>query len=157
MKINQSQKVRDCKIGKNTKICEFVNLYECEIGENCMIGTFAEVQKDVRIGNNVRVQSHSFICSGVTLEDYVFIGHGVMFTNDRYPRLSESEWKLERTLVKNYATIGSNATILPGITIGAHAMIGAGSVVSKDVPDYAVVAGNPAKIIRKLNPKPQNN
>lgn len=154
MKFTQSQKIRDCKIGSNTKICEFVNLYECTVGENCLIGTFTEVQKDVIIGNNVRIQSHTFICSGVTVEDHVFIGHGVMFTNDRYPDLTKSDWKMEKTFVKKNASIGSNSTILPGITIGTSSIIGAGSVVTKDVPDFAVVAGNPARIIRKLDSKP---
>lgn len=143
--------IKDCKIGKGTKIYGFTNLYGCEIGDNCMIGPFVEIQKEVKIGNNVRVQSHSFICTGVIIEDDVFIGHGVMFINDRSPSVKtarEGTWKLERTLVKRGASIGNNATILP-VTIGENALIGAGSVVTKDVPPNTIVVGNPAKILRK--------
>ena len=151
---NQGMKIiRDCKIGKGTKIYDFTNLYECEIGENCMIGPFVEVQQGAKIGNNVRVESHSFICSGVTLQDDVFIGHGVVFTNDKRPTVKaaiEKTWKMEPTLVKKGASIGSNATILP-VTIGENAFVGAGSVVTKDVPANAVVAGNPAGLCHKDN------
>jgi len=141
--------IRDCKIGKNTKIWDFVNLYECEIGDNCMIGPFVEIQKNVKIGNNCRIQSHSFICSLVTIEDNVFIGHGVVFINDLYPPVrDESKWK--KTLVKKGASIGSNATILP-VTIGENSIVGAGSVVTRDVPPNVIVAGNPARILRRIN------
>lgn len=143
--------IRDCRIGAGTKIYGFTNLYECEIGKNCMIGPFVEIQKGAKIGDNVRVSSHSFICSCVTIEDDVFIGHGVTFTNDKNPTVKaaiEKTQKMEPTLVKRGASIGSNATILP-VTIGENALIGAGSVVAKDVPDNTIVAGNPARILRK--------
>ncbi len=135
---------KNCKIGKGTIIRPFVNLYGCTIGRNCMIGTFVEIQKGAIIGNRVRVQSHSFICEGVTIEDDVFIGHGVMFINDKYPKVA-SDWKLLPVRVKKGASIGSNATILGGVTIGEKAMIGAGSVVTRDVPAGTTVAGNPAR------------
>jgi len=152
---NVRQVIVDCIIGKNTKIWNFVNLYECTIGDNCMIGTFVEITSNVVIGNSVKIQSHSFICEGVTIEDGAFVGHHVVFVNDKYPKavkenmepMTKSDWTLQKTLVQKYASIGSNATILGGITIGTHALIGAGSVVTKDVPDYAIVVGNPAKII----------
>lgn len=137
--------IRDCKIGKNTKIWNFVNLYECEIGENCMIGSFVEIQKDVKIGNNCRIQSHTFICSLVTIEDNVFIAHGVMFINDLYPPSGDSS-KWGKTLIKKGAAIGSNATILP-VTIGKSAIVGAGAVVTEDIPANKIVVGNPARII----------
>ena len=143
--------IRDCKIGIGTQIWGFTNLYGCEIGKNCMIGPFVEIQQGAKIGNNVRVQGHSFICCGVTVEDDVFIGHGVIFINDRNPTVKaaiEKTKKLEQTLVKRGASIGSNATILP-VTIGEYALIGAGSVVTKDVPDNTVVAGNPARILKR--------
>lgn len=148
----------DVRLGREVKIYAFVNLYGCEIGDESKIGTFVEIQKGAKIGKRVKVSSHSFICEGVTIEDEVFIGHGVMFINDRYPRAttedgatqSESDWKLEQTLVKRRASIGSNATILCGVTIGENAVVGAGSVVTKDVPDRTVVAGNPARVLRRL-------
>jgi acetyltransferase-like isoleucine patch superfamily enzyme len=148
----------DVKLGKDVKIYAFVNLYGCEIGDESKIGTFVEIQKGARIGRRVKVSSHSFICEGVTIEDEVFIGHGVMFINDKYPRATtptgemqgEGDWRLEPTLVKRGASIGSNATVLCGVTIGEEAIVGAGSVVTKDVPDGAVVVGNPARIIRIL-------
>src|SRR6266480_2629231 len=138
MRSSKLQNINRCKIGKRTKIYDFVNLYDCTIGEACIIGTFVEIQKDVIIGDKVKIESHSFICSGVTIEDAVFIGHHVVFTNDKYPRATSDEgnlkkandWKLEKTIVKNNASIGSNATILPGVTIGENALIGAGSVVT---------------------------
>lgn len=142
------QNIRDCKIGKFTKIWDFVNLYECEIGDNCMIGNFVEIQKGAKIGNDCRIQSHSFICDLVTIEDNVFIGHGVMFINDKYPPSGDSE-KWESTLIKKNVSIGSNATILP-VTIGENSVIGAGAVVTRDVPSNVVVAGNPARIIKTL-------
>jgi len=134
---------------------DMVNIYGCELGENTQIGPFVEIQSDVQIGACCKIQSHSFICSGVSIEDEVFIGHGVMFVNDLYPRSTTSEgqlqreadWKLVRTHIKRAASIGSNATILGGICIGEHALVGAGAVVSHDVPDYAIVAGVPAKVI----------
>ncbi len=148
----------DVRLGRDVKIYAFVNLYGCEIGDESKIGTFVEIQKGAKIGKRVKVSSHSFICEGVTIEDEVFIGHGVMFINDRYPRAtteggaiqSEADWKLEQTLVKRRASIGSNATILCGVTIGENAVVGAGSVVTRDVPDRAVVAGNPARVLRRL-------
>jgi acetyltransferase-like isoleucine patch superfamily enzyme len=145
----------DVKLGKNVRLFGFVNLYGCEIGDDVKIGTFVEIQKGVKIGNRCKVSSHTFICEGVTLEDEVFVGHNVTFTNDRFPRSTtgdgqlqtEADWKCIPTLVKRGASIGSSATLLCGITIGENAMIGAGSVVTKDVPPGAVVAGNPARII----------
>ena len=149
----------DVKIGKGTKVFhpETVNLYGCEIGENCKIGTFVEIRKEVRIGNNVKIQAFAFIPEGITIEDGVFIGPHVCFTNDKYPRAVnpdgslkiDQDWERAQTLVKKGAGIGANATILCGITIGENAMIGAGSVVTKDVPANALVAGNPAKILKE--------
>jgi len=148
----------DVHLGSNVRIYAFVNLYGCDIGDESRIGTFVEIQKGARIGRRVKVSSHSFICEGVTIEDEVFIGHGVMFINDKYPRATNSsgslqtdaDWKCIATLVKRGASIGSNATILCGITIGEGAIVGAGSVVTHDVPDWTVVAGDPARIIRKI-------
>ena len=142
----------DVKLGRDVRIYAFVNLYGCEIDDESKIGTFVEIQKGVRIGKRVKVSSHSFICEGVTVEDEVFIGHGVMFINDKYPRSTtetgslqtEADWSCTPTLIKKRASIGSNATILCGVTVGENAMIGAGSVVTHDVPPGAVVAGNPA-------------
>lgn len=153
----------DVKLGQNVKIYAFVNLYGCEIGDESKIGTFVEIQKGVRIGKRVKISSHSFLCEGVTIEDEVFVGHGVMFTNDKYPRSttatgalqSEADWVCIPTLVKKGASIGSNATILCGITVGEHAMVGAGSVVVRDVPAHAVVVGNPARVIRYLDQSKQ--
>jgi len=150
----------DVKLGRNTRLYAFVNLYGCEIGDECRIGTFVEIQKGVRIGNRVKISSHSFICEGVVVEDEVFIGHGVMFTNDRYPRATtengvpqtEADWECIPTVVRRGASIGSNAAILCGVTIGEGAMVGAGSVVTRDVPPRAVVAGNPARILRYREP-----
>ncbi len=146
------------KIGERTRIFGFTNLYGCELGNDVKVGTFVEIQKGSRIGHRCKISSHSFICEGVTLEDEVFIGHGVMFTNDPYPRSTnatgalqtEADWACVPTVVKRGASIGSNATLLCGITIGEGAIVGAGSVVTKDVPAYAVVAGNPARVLRLL-------
>ena len=143
------------RLGKDVKIYAFVNLYGCEIDEGSRIGTFVEIQKGAKIGKNVKISSHSFICEGVTIEDEVFIGHGVMFINDKYPRAttdggdlqSEADWVCVPTLIKKRASIGSNATILCGVTVGEGALVGAGSVVTHDVPPGAVVAGNPAHVI----------
>ena len=148
----------DVKLGQNVKIYAFVNLYGCEIDDESKIGTFVEIQKGACIGKRVKISSHSFICEGVTIEDEVFIGHGVMFINDRYPKAttasgslqSEEDWACIPTRIKKRASIGSNATILCGVTIGEDAMVGAGSVVTHDVPSGAVVVGNPARIIRNI-------
>ena len=145
--------LRDVRVGENVRIFDFVNLYECVIGDNSLIATFVEIQKGVVIGKNCKISSHSFICEGVTIEDNVFIGHGVMFTNDKRPRAvnpdgtmrGSEDWTLIRTVVKSGASIGSNATILPGITIGEYALVGAGAVVTKDVPAHSTVVGNPAR------------
>jgi len=147
----------DVKLGKNTKIFSFVNLYGCEIGDDTKIGTFVEIQKNAVIGRNCKISSHTFICEGVRIEDEVFIGHNVTFINDLYPRSTtaggkmqtEDDWKVIPTLVKKGASIGSSATILAGVTIGENAMVGAGAVVTKDVPSNVIVAGNPAKVLRK--------
>ena len=151
----------DVKLGKNVKIFSFVNLYGCEIGDNTKIGTFVEVQKKAFIGRNCKISSHTFICEGVRIEDNVFIGHNVTFINDLYPRAATSEgklqtdedWEVVPTFVKKGASIGSSATILAGVTIGEKAIVGAGAVVTKDVPPYSVVAGNPARILRKIDDK----
>ena len=153
----------DVKLGDNVKIFAYVNLYGCAIGDNTKIGTFVEIQKGATIGKNCKISSHTFICEGVTVEDGVFIGHGVTFINDLYPRATtpegslqtEQDWKVVPTLVKKGASIGSGATILAGVTIGEGAIVGAGSVVTKDVPARAVVAGNPARILRELDDKPK--
>lgn len=148
----------DVRLGKDVRLARFINLYGCEIGDETKIGTFVEIQKNATVGRRCKISSHTFICEGVTIEDGVFIGHGVMFINDPYPRATasdgelqtEADWKVERTLVKRGASIGSGATILANLTIGEHSLVGAGSVVTKDVPAHAVVAGNPAKILRYL-------
>lgn len=147
------------KLGENVKIYAFVNLYGCEIGDESKIGTFVEIQKGVFIGKHVKISSHSFVCEGVTIEDNVFIGHGVMFINDKYPRSTsptgalqtEDDWQVVPTVIKAGASIGSNATILCGITVGEQAIVGAGSVVTRDVPPFTVVAGNPARVLRKIS------
>lgn len=153
-----SRIAQDVKLGRDVKIYAYVNLYGCEIGDESKIGTFVEIQKGARIGSRVKISSHTFICEGVTIEDEVFIGHGVMFINDKYPRSTtglgtlqtEADWSCTPTLIKKGASIGSNATILCGVTIGEDALIGAGSVVTHDVPAGAVVAGNPARPIQIL-------
>jgi acetyltransferase-like isoleucine patch superfamily enzyme len=147
----------DVKIGQNVTFHAFVNLYGCSIGDNSRVGAFVEIQKNANIGRNVKVSSHTFICEGVTIEDDVFVGHNVSFINDKYPRATadnggpqtEADWSVIRTLVKRGASIGTSATILCGVTIGENAVIGAGSVVTHDVPDNAIVAGNPARMMRK--------
>ena len=145
--------IKDCNIHSSVKILypDLVNLYQCEVGENSQIGPFVEIQKDVKIGKNCKIQSHSFICSGVTIEDNVFIGHGVNFINDTWPR-SRSGWIMKYTTVKSGASIGTNATILP-IIIGRESMVGAGAVVTRDVRDYTLVLGNPARTVRWLGRK----
>jgi acetyltransferase-like isoleucine patch superfamily enzyme len=148
----------DVKIGKNVKIFAFVNLYGCEIQDNSKIGAFVEIQKNAKIGQNVKVSSHTFICEGVTIEDNVFVGHNVSFINDKYPLSitengglqTEADWKVVPTLVKKGASIGTSTTILCGITIGENAVVGAGSVVTKDIPPNVIAAGVPARILRKL-------
>ena len=152
----------DVKLGENVKIYSFVNLYGCELGDESRIGAFVEIQKGAHIGKQVKVSSHSFICEGVTVEDEVFIGHGVMFINDRYPRAAnldgssqtEADWAVIPTLIKRRASIGSNATILAGVTVGEGAIVGAGSVVTKDVPPHTIVAGNPARVLREIERNP---
>lgn len=149
----------DVKLGKGVRFHAFVNLYGCEIGDDTRVGCFVEIQKGVKIGPRCKISSHTFICEGVTVEEEVFIGHGVMFTNDRRPRAvnaagelqGDEDWQCERTLVRHGASIGSGATILCGVTIGANAMVGAGSVVTRDVPDHATAAGNPARIISRAS------
>jgi len=149
----------DVKLGKGVKVFAFTNLYGCEIGDETKIGTFVEVQKGSTIGQRCKISSHTFICSGVTIEDEVFIGHNVTFINDLYPRAtteggnlqSEADWDCRPTVIKKGASIGSSATLLCGVTVGEKAIIGAGSVVTKDVPAHAIVAGNPAKVLR-INP-----
>jgi acetyltransferase-like isoleucine patch superfamily enzyme len=146
----------DVKLGQNVKLSKFINLYGCEVGDETKIGAFVEIQKNARIGKRCKISSHTFICEGVTIEDNVFIGHGVTFINDSYPRATtaggnlqgEADWKVERTVVKNGASIGSGVTILSNTTIGENAMVGAGSVITKDVPANSIVAGNPAKLLR---------
>ena len=144
--VNERQIIRDCKIGEGTKVWNFVNMYECEVGRDSMIGTFVELQNGVKVGDRTRVQSHTFVCELVTIGNDVFVGHGVMFINDTMPPQPEKE-KWKSTTIEDRASIGSNATILP-VRIGKGAMIGAGAVVTKDVPAGAVVAGVPAKILR---------
>ena len=148
----------DVKLGREVKLSKFINLYGCEIGDETKVGAFVEVQKNAKIGQRCKISSHTFICEGVTIEDDVFIGHGVMFINDTYPRATtpggalqtEKDWKVEITLVKKGASIGSGSTILSKVTVGENAIVGAGSVVTRDVPANAIVAGNPARLLRKL-------
>ena len=148
----------DVKLGAGVTLSNFVNLYGCEVGDNSKIGAFVEIQKNAKIGKNCKISSHTFICEGVTIEDDVFVGHGVTFINDSYPRATtpngqlqtENDWHVEPTLVRKGASIGSGATILANITIGENALIGAGSVVTHDVPARAIVAGYPARLLRSL-------
>ena len=149
----------DVKLGQNVKFSRFINLYGCSIGDNTKLGAFVEVQKNAAIGKNCKISSHTFICEGVTIEDNVFIGHNVTFINDKYPRATnndgelqtEADWKVEPTLVKKGASIGSGVTILSNVTIGENAIVGAGSLVTKDVPAAAIVAGNPAKKLKTVS------
>jgi acetyltransferase-like isoleucine patch superfamily enzyme len=151
----------DVKLGIDVKLSAFINLYGCEIGNNTKIGAFVEIQKNARVGENCKISSHSFICEGVMIEDNVFIGHGVKFTNDTYPRATtqsgalqtEDDWKVETTVVRTGASIGSGATILSKVVIGERAIVGAGSVVTRDVPADCIVAGNPARTLRVLTPE----
>jgi len=148
----------DVTLGKDVRLADFINLYGCTIGDESRIGPFVEIQKNAVVGRRCKVQSHSFICEGVTLEDEVFVGHGVIFVNDRFPRATtetgapagDGDWKCETTLVKRRASIGSGATILCGVTIGEDAIVGAGAVVTRDVAARTVVAGNPARVLRTL-------
>ena len=148
----------DVKLGKDVKLAKFINLYGCEIGDETKIGTFVEVQKNARIGRRCKISSHSFICEGVTIEDEVFVGHGVTFINDSYPRATnpdgrlqtDADWKVETTIVKKGASIGSGSTILAKVVIGENAIVGAGSVVTKNVPPNTIVAGNPSRILRSI-------
>lgn len=149
----------DVKLGAGVKLSKFVNLYGCEIGDNAKIGAFVEIQKNAKIGRNCKISSHTFVCEGVTIEDEVFIGHSVTFTNDTYPRATnsdgmlqtEADWKVEPTLVCRGASIGSGATILPNVVVGENAIVGAGSVVTRDVPANGIVAGSPARLLRLLH------
>jgi acetyltransferase-like isoleucine patch superfamily enzyme len=147
----------DVRLGHNVKLAKFINLYGCSVGDNTKIGAFVEIQKNATVGNNCKISSHSFVCEGVTIEDDVFIGHGVMFINDSYPRATahgrlqtEADWRVEQTRVCKGASIGTGSTVLANITIGENAIIGAGSVVTKDVPANAIVAGNPARLFRYI-------
>ncbi|MGO9863420.1 MAG: acyltransferase [Terriglobales bacterium] len=146
------------KLGRDVKLSKFINLYGCEIGDETKIGAFVEIQKNASVGKHCKISSHTFICEGVTIEDNVFIGHGVMFINDSYPRATavggglqtEADWKVEKTIIKKGASIGSGATILANLCVGENAIVGAGAVVTKDVPPNTIVAGNPAKFFRQL-------
>ncbi len=149
----------DVKLGKDVKLSKFINLYGCEIGDETKIGAFVEIQKNAKVGKRCKISSHTFVCEGVTIEDNVFVGHGVTFVNDSYPRATtsdgglqtEKDWHVELTVVKKGASIGSGATILSKVTIGENAIVGAGSVVTKDVPPNKIVAGNPARQLRSIN------
>ena len=148
----------DVQLGSDVKIGEFVNLYGCAIGDNTKIGPFVEIQKNARVGRNCKIQSHTFICEGVTIEDDVFVGHNVTFINDRYPRAAtgegklqtEQDWECTPTLIKKGSSVGSSVTLLCGITVGENSIVGAGSVVTRDVPANVIIAGNPAKVIKTL-------
>ena len=151
----------DVKLGRDVKLSKFINLYGCEVGDETKIGAFVEIQKNASVGKRCKISSHTFICEGVHIEDNVFIGHGVTFINDTYPRATtgdgslqtEADWKVEQTVIKKGASIGSGATILSKVTVGENAIVGAGSVVTKDVPPNSIVAGNPAKFLRPIEKK----
>lgn len=155
----------DVKFGQNVRLARFINLYGCEIGDDTKIGTFVEIQKNAVVGKQCKISSHTFICEGVVIEDGVFIGHGVMFINDSYPRATtgdgklqtEADWKVEKTVIKKGASIGSGATILANVTVGENAIVGAGSVVTRDVPPNSIVAGNPARLLRYIEPGKEAN
>ena len=163
--MNQVLSIKDdVKLGKDVKLSTFINLYGCEIGDETKIGAFVEIQKNASVGRRCKISSHTFICEGVTIEDNVFIGHGVMFVNDMYPRATagdalqtEQDWKVEKTLVKKGATIGTGVTVLANVTIGEDAIVGAGAVVTRDVPPRTIVAGNPARVLRSVSPNPRSS
>ena len=154
----EKKNINNVKLGKDVKIFDFVNLYGCSIGDNSKVGTFVEIQKNASVGKNTKISSHTFICEGVHIGDNVFIGHNVTFINDKYPRSAnpngsmqtEADWKVVETFIKNGASVGSSSTILCGVTIGENAIVGAGAVVTKDVPASTIVAGVPAKVIKKI-------
>jgi acetyltransferase-like isoleucine patch superfamily enzyme len=154
----------DVKLGRDVRLSKFINLYGCEVGDETKIGAFVEIQKNATVGRRCKISSHTFICEGVTIEDNVFIGHSVTFINDSYPRATtaegnlqtETDWRVERTLIKKGASIGSGTTILCNVTVGENAIVGAGSVVTKDVPANSIVAGNPAKFLRHINHNKQS-
>ena len=150
---------QDVKLGRDVRLSKFINLYGCEVGDETKIGAFVEIQKNATVGKRCKISSHTFVCEGVTIEDNVFVGHSVTFINDSYPRSTtadgnlqtEADWKVERTVIKKGASIGSGSTILSNITVGENAIVGAGSVVTKDVPPNSIWAGNPAKLLRPIN------
>ena len=153
----------DVKLGRDVKLSKFINLYGCEVGDETKIGAFVEIQKNASVGKRCKISSHTFICEGVTIEDNVFVGHGVMFVNDMYPRATagdtlqtEQDWKVEKTLVKKGASIGTGVTVLANVTIGEDAIVGAGAVVTRDVPPGTIVAGNPARVLRRVSPNPRS-
>jgi len=163
--VNQVLSIKDdVKLGKDVKLSTFINLYGCESGDETKIGAFVEIQKNASVGRRCKISSHTFICEGVTIEDNVFIGHGVMFVNDMYPRATagdalqtEQDWKVEKTLVKKGASIGTGVTVLANVTIGEDAIVGAGAVVTRDVPPRTIVAGNPARVLRSVSPNPRSS
>jgi len=164
--VNQVLSIKDdVKLGKDVKLSTFINLYGCEIGDETKIGAFVEIQKNATVGRRCKISSHTFICEGVTIEDNVFIGHGVMFVNDMYPRATaaggtlqtEQDWKVETTLVRQGASIGTGVTVLANVTIGEEAIVGAGAVVTRDVPPRTIVAGNPARVLRSISPNPRSS